>query len=421
VKTARCIAAAFAAFALCACAPDPQPADDSETGEPPTYLEAPARCSKDSQCGLCQRCRNHRCESQAAGQDARHQCAATGCLTGKCNGRGACAIRADHASCGGGRACFAGQCLVPDAGPGLDGPADGTPEIEASAGELVFSAVRGTRSVERALVLRNSGDGDLRVTTLVIGGTAASSFQLVSPPALPATIAPAQQLSLRLVFAPSTTSTLGERPATLTISSNDADEGTLVVGLHGLATKGEQGGNEPPLAQVVATLGYAVNVGGATLELGTGAAPIGDEVRAPLFHRAGPGPITLRPVARYSPDEPIPFGIYTGAATPTLQRLGTIAMGQEQTLLPTVTSDSVDSADPGDASFGLFTTSHVHTVFSQDTRNSGADTVHAARSYPLKDRAGNAVPNAFLVGFEEAKNGDYNDYVFVLTNVTPAP
>ncbi len=41
------------------------------------------------------------------------------------------------------------------------------------------------------------------------------------------------------------------------------------------------------------------------------------------------------------------------------------------------------------------------------------------RTYPLKDRAGVAIANAYLVCFEEAANGDYQDYVFTLSNVTP--
>jgi hypothetical protein len=46
---------------------------------------------------------------------------------------------------------------------------------------------------------------------------------------------------------------------------------------------------------------------------------------------------------------------------------------------------------------------------------------HAARIYPLKSRGGARIPDAYLVCFEEASNGDYNDYVFVLTNLKPAP
>ena len=44
---------------------------------------------------------------------------------------------------------------------------------------------------------------------------------------------------------------------------------------------------------------------------------------------------------------------------------------------------------------------------------------HATRIYPVKDRAGQLVPNAYLVTFEDATNGDYQDYVFLLTNVRP--
>jgi hypothetical protein len=46
--------------------------------------------------------------------------------------------------------------------------------------------------------------------------------------------------------------------------------------------------------------------------------------------------------------------------------------------------------------------------------------VHRARVYPLKDRAGASVENAYLIGWEEAANGDYQDYVFILGNVRAA-
>ena len=155
--------------------------------------------------------------------------------------------------------------------------------------------------------------------------------------------------------------------------------------------------------------------------LGTGAAPIGDEIGAPLFRRAAAGAVTLRPVARYSPDEPVPYGYYAHAgATPTLNPIGVMSMGQEQTLLPGVDPGSKSDFDPGDAPFGLYGTANKHTAYTEDALNA-TGVRHAARSYPLKDRAGRPVVDAFLVGFEEAANGDYNDYVFVIGNVVPVP
>lgn len=44
--------------------------------------------------------------------------------------------------------------------------------------------------------------------------------------------------------------------------------------------------------------------------------------------------------------------------------------------------------------------------------------LHRVRSYPVKDRQGQ-VNNKYLVAFEDATNGDYQDYIFILNNVIP--
>jgi hypothetical protein len=58
--------------------------------------------------------------------------------------------------------------------------------------------------------------------------------------------------------------------------------------------------------------------------------------------------------------------------------------------------------------------------YSEDALNSPAN-VHRVRSYPLKGTNGTVVPQTYLLAVEEAANGDYQDYVFVLGNVSVAP
>jgi hypothetical protein len=53
--------------------------------------------------------------------------------------------------------------------------------------------------------------------------------------------------------------------------------------------------------------------------------------------------------------------------------------------------------------------------YSQDSLNTPAG-AHRFKSYPLKNQ-----PNTYLIGIEEAANGDYQDYVFLLSNVTAVP
>lgn len=43
------------------------------------------------------------------------------------------------------------------------------------------------------------------------------------------------------------------------------------------------------------------------------------------------------------------------------------------------------------------------------------------RVYPAKNRCGQVIANGYLIACEEASNSDYQDDVFVISNVTPAP
>jgi len=132
------------------------------------------------------------------------------------------------------------------------------------------------------------------------------------------------------------------------------------------------------------------------------------------------------PVARYSPDFELPFGYYTDTAEmPDKHEVGILAKAgafpEHQCLFPAIGSGT-NSFDPGNHAFGFYATGPTHSAYSEDVWNMllhPANAVRATRIYPLKDAMGKLIPNTYLLCFEEAKNGDYNDYVFVLKNITP--
>ncbi len=172
----------------------------------------------------------------------------------------------------------------------------------------------------------------------------------------------------------------------------------------------------------VDALGYDIDVGGTGLILGTSPTPIGDEVVQQLFHRADAGPVMLTPVARYSPMKRF-------RSVGTCRSLMEVLIGawsapsrsvRIQTLNPQLTPDSGSTFDPGAGAFGIYVHSNSfgRDSFTQDGRNTGP-TSHACRVYPLKNRAGQPIPNSYLLAFEDAANGDYQDYVFVLSNAGP--
>lgn len=299
------------------------------------------------------------------------------------------------------------------------------PDIELSTSELIFSGVRNVSNyTPEPVVVTNAGITALQITQLTLNGTHKSHYQLVSPPALPLTLGAGQSVTLQVRFKPTALQVLTAR---LDITNNDPDEGLVSVALYGLATPGLEGTNEPTFNNVVTTLGYKINVGGTGLILGTNPAPIGDEVAAPLFVKAGPGHVRIKPVARYSPDIQIPFGYYFSNGSTVIENEVAVIASKNvvnppnhQRLLPVIVSGGNDRFNPHESPFGIYVLGlEGRKTYSEDFRNEDGPTLHAVRSYPLKDRQGNPLPNQYLVAFEDASNGDYQDYVFVLTNVQP--
>lgn len=288
--------------------------------------------------------------------------------------------------------------------------------------ELIFSAVQDTTSPSQPVTLHNTGNAPLVISELSLSGTDQDAFRFRVPP-LPLTVAPGDVYELGVVFAPDAP---GTAQAGLEIVSSDVDNARVTVGLYGLGSLGEQGENEPTLQEIAHTLGYGIAVGSSELRLGTGAEAVGDEVMVPLFERAGPGPVTLSVVARYGPETVFPYGFFTlGGATdvegrplerPLRREVGQIVASEVQMLLPQ--HDGPSGFDPGGEVFGIYGQAGEGTQYSLDSLNSGLG--HALRVYPLRDRQGNPVPNSYLLGLEEAQNGDYQDAVFVIGNVRGA-
>jgi hypothetical protein len=261
--------------------------------------------------------------------------------------------------------------------------------------------------------LENTGSAPLTLESIALDtaapGTAA--FELVAPPAPGTALAGGAMQELEVQFNPSAEQ-LYESSIVIQASGTAAE---TRVALFGLGTQGLEGENEPFLKIVLTALGYDVDVGGEGL-LSTTTPLVGSEVAAQRFEASGAEPIELVPVARYSPEEPIPYGYYTASAE---IEVGVISSDQFQELNPGTDAGSETTFAPPGAPFGIFTVSETHSTYSEDSKNAGNQVAHAVRSYPLKDRAGAAIPNAYLVCFEEAANGDYQDYVFTLRNVKP--
>jgi Domain of Unknown Function (DUF1080) len=274
--------------------------------------------------------------------------------------------------------------------------------------EFVFSAIKGTLSKADSIQLPEA------VNSVMFSSGDTSSFKIL----------PSPKGRLKIVFCPAVNFT-GIAKAQLAMK-NAAGKLVSAIYLTGLGTNGLEGRNEAPLSKVVEALGYTTNVGWSTLDNSSLPDLQGEEIAASLFLKAGKGKVEIIPVARYSPDFELPFGYYINtSAMPDKKQVGVLAKAgifpEHQILFPSLASGS-NSFDPGSDSFGFYATSPSHSAYSEDVWNMlyfPANAVHATRIYPLIDKSGKLIPNSYLLCFEEAKNGDYNDYVFIVKNVIP--
>jgi hypothetical protein len=285
--------------------------------------------------------------------------------------------------------------------------------------EIVTSGVRAKAQTDSIVTVKNVDASAVILQSFKLVGDGLDVFSLVNPLGVSKTLMPGQSAEAVIRFAPSATATVGVHRVTLQIFLAQDDLGPL-VDIAGLVTQGEAGEMEPPLAQVVDALGYHMNVGGPQLVLGNGPALVGDEVLAPRFVRANPGPVAVDPVARYSSEGSTPYGYFRVDAAPKskpkLESLGQLAAEQFATLNPDAEGEGHISFDPGPLPFGLYVQSGKQMLFTESALNKGP-AKHATRVFPLKSRNNETIPNAYLVAFEEAANGDYQDYVFVVWNV----
>ena len=297
----------------------------------------------------------------------------------------------------------------------------GSPIISVDRDELIFSGIKNVTTAAQTVTITNTGTGVLELTGASILG---SDFGQTSAPI---NLLAGESTTVDVTFTPPDIAQSDPRAFTAQLEIVTTI-GNATVDLYGVANSSYGGTGEPPLADVVSTLGYGFNVGWTQLinnasSPATAPVAVGDEVLEPLFQKAGSGDVTMLPVARYSPSEQLPYGYYVpdGTSTPPTTEVGALQTGvaEAQTLFPPIVSGGT-TFDPGTDGFGLyvFSNSFGRTNYTEDSLNTGG-VAHRARVYPMADRDGIPIANSYLVTFEDASNGDYQDYVFVLSNVEP--
>jgi len=330
--------------------------------------------------------------------------------------------------------------------------------VAFAMGRVVVTGVRGTTTPPASSViqLHNGGAASVQVMGLALSGTDQALFKITNPTTFPATVMAGADLPVTVDLvttgaglpAAPTDKNLGSNLMTANLTAT-LSSGTATALVYGLLQI--QANYESTLGQILTTLGYNMNVGKAQknwnpntsmnamdlpgVEAGT------DEVPAQHFTKAGSGNVTMTLVARFSPYGALPFGWYAPGSSTKRNMVGTMSdttdpqtNNKARMVFPPPGAGSSTTFDPGTAPFALWVYSDQSTGkfesggkpangdydYSEDSLNSPAN-VHRYKTYPLKDEKGTMIPQQYMVAVEEAGNGDYQDYVFILGNVTPAP
>lgn len=313
----------------------------------------------------------------------------------------------------------------------------GEPEIAISPDPVVVDAVTGQFSDPGFFSIRNTGTVAFDVTNVSIGGTNAADFEIVSDGASGETIQPGEvrSVSVRL----NNNSEIGVKVATLIVDSTAPNSADAVAQIRGLRTRGTGGSNEPSLQWIFDAFGLQIDTGddndSTTPILGNGAAGnpppllVGDEVLAQTFEKAGPGPVTIDVLGNYAVNNnPVSInGWYEAGNANSKTEVFRIAQNNAQQLLPSLIPGSSTQFDPGSAEFGMYSiwpTFNNRVVYTEDQLNAAEgwtqNTDHHTRIFPYIDANGVTVPNTYIVTVEEFTQGwDYNDIVYVMTNVQP--
>ncbi len=328
-------------------------------------------------------------------------------------------------------------CDIDDTGDGPEPGSDPTGRLTLSRSELVFNAGGDIPNDSRTLTVSNGGAATL-TANLSISGADGAQFAL-QPITL--TLAAGESRDATVTFTPS--GDVGPQFASLDLGS-EANSAQVYLG--GLSVVGQDGTKEPSVQWIFDTYGFPIQTGDADpttspLVDEITNSPVGDEIVAQTFERADTSqPVTAEVLATFAVTDVEPvfeFGYYNpGSATPALQKLLSIPIdpalnGQqlEPAIVPAATAEErVVSFEPPAGPFGFFsfwpTTRFFdeRVVYSEDARNTFRNNIpHHIRPYPLKNRDGIVVENAYILATDESNRlNDYNDAVIVVRNVQPA-
>jgi hypothetical protein len=324
------------------------------------------------------------------------------------------------------------------------------PSVLPGSNRLIFNYIQNPDSQvpnvthsQQTVQLKDTGTTPLVISSISVSGP----WSFVGAPSggyVNQMIQPGASLSVTLAFTQRslpahsynetnyTTSPNGGAAITgaMTINSNDSAAPSSVVTLAGYWQNVSNNNEEPGLQTITNLLaGYQTNISSTLtpdLSENSGVQYYGSEVAASSWEKAVAGQsVSVQELATYRTEGNSDTVYWYSAASQSSKQLFSIPGNQGQTLLPTLSNGSPAAAsfNPTGA-FGL----RVDNEYSNDAINNAAGNTggggHHFRFFPLINSAGVAVPNTYIVamdyGVVQAENFDFQDNLFVVSNIRPA-
>ncbi|MDB5299926.1 MAG: hypothetical protein JWO87_1589, partial [Phycisphaerales bacterium] len=294
------------------------------------------------------------------------------------------------------------------------------------------------------LTLTNTGAAPLALSSITIvqdpadPANESANFAIVNSGSLPASLAAGASTQVQLDYTATTANNI--QRALLQIQTNDPTTPTTNIELHGLGTNGFFGTAEPSLVNILRANDIPTIVGAGPNDVNASNSqypitpdPSSEEIRMPRLIKAGPGPVTITPLASFnSAVQPsLRIGYYNPGDPNSTTELFTVAKGDAQTVNPTALG--ANAFDPGANTFGLYgvfpgtstPNGQPDIHYSEDSFNT-LDTAHPRkfRFFPMKNPDGSVVANAFVIAAEDYNSTQFNsftNFVGIIRNVTAAP
>lgn len=333
-----------------------------------------------------------------------------------------------------------------------------TPNADVVQNRVVFSTVKEQVRAAKTLTISNTGTGPLTITALSFGDSLekvnavrsedyqrAQDFKFANTVTLPITLQANESRNISIQFAPQRVASVSGSPthllnaenyASLTITSDDADQPTKTVNLAGLDTAGFDGRYEPSLAEIVRTFGWTTYIG--TEGNFTGDKKLfGEEVYSPYWERADNSkPVEVWALASYRGlSSEVKSVLKYNAKPGSGGNSGTLyafaggkdeSGGENQRILPKIFVNNASSTqtsslvDFNPTTAFTLSTDGSHTDY---TRN-GSDQTYTWRIFAVRDAQGNVIPDTWIAGQDYGnalvgKNFDCQDEVYLLKNASP--